>query len=118
MNAAHQPLARRYRPTRFEDVIGQRGVVDTLRNAIASGRLAQSFIFAGPRGVGKTTTARLLAKALNCEQGPTPSPCNECDICKQITSGVDLDVPDLPGGAGRRAPRGPPPGHGAHQRQG
>ena len=72
---SHLALARKWRPQRFEDVIGQRGVVETLKNAIATGRLAQAFIFAGPRGVGKTTTARILARALNCVKGPTPEPC-------------------------------------------
>src|SRR5690606_31224174 len=95
MTTAHQPLARRYRPKRFEDVIGQRGVVDTLRNALASGRIAQSFIFAGPRGVGKTTTARLLAKALNCVNGPTPTPCSTRDICVEIAEGRDFDVLEI-----------------------
>ncbi len=82
-NSVHLALARKWRPQRFEDVIGQRGVVDTLKNAIASGRLAQSFIFAGPRGVGKTTTARILARALNCEHGPTGEPCGTCDACRR-----------------------------------
>lgn len=95
MSTPHQPLARKWRPTRFDDVIGQRGVVETLRNALASGRLAQSFIFAGPRGVGKTTTARLLAKALNCEQGPTATPCNVCDACREIGEGRDMDVLEI-----------------------
>src|ERR1017187_7840712 len=81
---SHLALARKWRPQRFEDVIGQRGVVDTLRNAIVTGRLAQSFIFAGPRGVGKTTTARILARALNCVNGPTPDPCGQCDACLEI----------------------------------
>jgi DNA polymerase-3 subunit gamma/tau len=95
MSNVHQPLARKWRPTKFDDVIGQRGVVDTLRNALASGRLAQSFIFAGPRGVGKTTTARLLAKALNCEHGPTSTPCGECDACREIAEGRDMDVLEI-----------------------
>jgi len=69
---AYVALARRFRPQKFEDVIGQRGAIDTLKNAIDGGRLAQSFIFSGPRGVGKTTTARILARALNCLKGPTP----------------------------------------------
>src|SRR6188474_3870970 len=80
---SHIALARKWRPQRFEDVIGQRGVVETLKNAISTGRLAQSFIFAGPRGVGKTTTARILARALNCEKGPTPEPCGKCDACTE-----------------------------------
>lgn len=93
----HAALARKYRPQRFEEVIGQRGVVDTLRNAIATGRLAQSFIFAGPRGVGKTTTARLLARALNCINGPTIDPCGECDACVEIARGQDIDVLEIDG---------------------
>lgn len=93
----HVALARKWRPQRFEDVIGQRGVVDTLRNAITSGRLAQSFIFAGPRGVGKTTTARILARALNCINGPTGDPCGTCDACIEISEGRDVDVMEIDG---------------------
>ena len=93
----HLALARKWRPQRFEDVIGQRGVVDTLKNAISTGRLAQSFIFAGPRGVGKTTTARILARALNCVKGPTPEPCGKCDACVEIAEGRDVDVLEIDG---------------------
>ena len=89
---SHIALARKWRPQKFEDVIGQRGVVETLKNAITSGRLAQSFIFAGPRGVGKTTTARILARALNCVTGPTGDPCGTCDACVEIAEGRDIDV--------------------------
>jgi len=94
---SHIALARKWRPQKFEDVIGQRGVVETLRNAIGSGRLAQSFIFAGPRGVGKTTTARILARALNCVNGPTSDPCGECDSCREIAEGRDVDVLEIDG---------------------
>jgi len=94
---SHIALARKWRPQKFEDVIGQRGVVETLRNAIASGRLAQSFVFAGPRGVGKTTTARILARALNCVTGPTAEPCGECDACREIAEGRDVDVMEIDG---------------------
>jgi DNA polymerase-3 subunit gamma/tau len=94
---AHLALARKWRPQRFEDVIGQRGVVDTLKNAITSDRLAQAFIFAGPRGVGKTTTARILARALNCVTGPTPAPCGKCDACVEIAEGRDFDVFEIDG---------------------
>jgi DNA polymerase-3 subunit gamma/tau len=94
---AHVALARKWRPQRFEDVVGQRGVVVTLKNAIESGRIAQSFIFAGPRGVGKTTTARILARALNCVEGPTASPCGVCDACTEIAEGRDVDVLEIDG---------------------
>ena len=73
---AYQVLARKWRPQTFEEVIGQQSVVQTLQNALRVDRVAQAFLFAGPRGVGKTSVARILAKALNCETGPTPTPCN------------------------------------------
>src|SRR5215472_8155515 len=92
---AYQVLARKWRPQRFDDVIGQRGVTQTLRNAIAAERIAQSFVFSGPRGVGKTTTARILARALNCEKGPTPDPCGVCDACVEIAQGRDIDVLEI-----------------------
>jgi len=92
---AYIALARKWRPQKFEDVIGQRGVVDTLKNAIEGGRLAQSFIFAGPRGVGKTTTARILARALNREKGPTGEPCGVCASCVEIAEGRDMDVLEI-----------------------
>lgn len=92
---SYQVLARKYRPQRFDDVVGQRGVTQTLRNALTHGRLAQSFVFAGPRGVGKTTTARILARALSCEQGPTADPCGTCDACVEITAGRDIDVLEI-----------------------
>src|SRR5580765_1824886 len=92
---AYQVLARKWRPQRFDDVIGQRGVTQTLQNAIAANRIAQSFVFAGPRGVGKTTTARILARALNCVQGPTGDPCGACDACVEIAQGRDMDVLEI-----------------------
>src|SRR4029079_2569000 len=92
---AYQVLARKWRPQRFDEVIGQRGVTETLRNAIAARRIAQSFVFAGPRGVGKTTTARILARALNCVNGPTPEPCGVCDACIEIAQGRDIDVIEI-----------------------
>ncbi|HEX5660743.1 MAG TPA: DNA polymerase III subunit gamma/tau [Polyangiales bacterium] len=90
-------LARKYRPQTFADQVGQEHVTRTLANAINTGRIAHAFLFTGVRGVGKTTSARLLAKALNCEHGPTPEPCNKCDACTQITAGVDLDVLEIDG---------------------
>ena len=90
-----QVLARKWRPQRFDDVIGQPGVTQTLRNAIAAKRIAQSFVFAGPRGVGKTTTARILARCLNCEKGPTAEPCGVCDACLEIAHGRDIDVMEI-----------------------
>src|SRR6266436_6925717 len=76
---AYQVIARKWRPQKFDDVVGQQAVTRTLRNALTSDRLAQAFVFAGPRGVGKTTTARILARALNCVQGPTADPCGTCE---------------------------------------
>jgi DNA polymerase-3 subunit gamma/tau len=93
--AHYQVLARKWRPQRFDDVIGQRGVTQTLRNAIAASRIAQSFVFSGPRGVGKTTTARILARGLNCETGPTADPCGVCDACVEIAQGRDIDVLEI-----------------------
>src|SRR5574340_1051357 len=92
---SYQVLARKWRPQRFDDVIGQQAVTRTLRNAIESGRLAHAYVFAGTRGSGKTTTARILARALNCLNGPTPDPCGECDACVEIAAGRDMDVIEI-----------------------
>jgi DNA polymerase-3 subunit gamma/tau len=99
--AGYQVLARRLRPQTFDEVLGQEHVTRTLRGAITSGRVAHAFLFTGPRGVGKTTTARLLAKALTCEQGPTAEPCNACSNCREIAAGSALDVLELDGASNR-----------------
>ena len=92
---SYQVLARKWRPQRFDDVVGQQAVTRTLRNAISSGRIAHAFVFAGQRGSGKTTTARILARALNCVKGPTADPCGVCDACLEIAQGRDIDVLEI-----------------------
>ena len=91
----YQVLARKWRPQRFEDVLGQQAVTRTLKNALKSRRIAHAFVFSGPRGCGKTTTARILARALNCVTGPTPDPCGVCDACVEIAEGRDIDVLEI-----------------------
>ena len=91
----YQVIARKYRPQVFDEVVGQSPIVQTLKNAISMERIGHAYLFCGPRGVGKTTTARLLAKALNCAEGPTPSPCNECDSCNEISAGASIDVLEI-----------------------
>jgi DNA polymerase-3 subunit gamma/tau len=93
----YQVLARRLRPQRFADVVGQEHVTRTLQAAIAAGRVAHAFLFSGPRGVGKTTTARILAKALNCERGTSPEPCNACATCREIAEAQSFDVLEIDG---------------------
>jgi DNA polymerase III subunit gamma/tau len=90
-------LARKYRPQAFDEVVGQEHITRTLQNAVASGRVAQAYLFVGPRGIGKTSTARILAKALNCVEGPTPTPCGKCDACVEIAEGRSLDVLEIDG---------------------
>ena len=98
---SYQVLARKWRPQTFEDVVGQSSITQTLSNAIRLGRIGHAFIFSGSRGIGKTTTARILAKALNCEQGPTAEPCNVCRHCTEITSGIAMDVVEIDGASNR-----------------
>lgn len=93
----YQVSARKYRPGTFDDVIGQPHIVQTLMNAVATKRIAHAYLFSGTRGVGKTTIARILAKALNCEEGPTDRPCNTCTNCQEVTQGVSVDVIEIDG---------------------
>jgi DNA polymerase-3 subunit gamma/tau len=91
----YQVLARKWRPREFASLIGQQAVVTALTNALREGRIAQAYLFSGIRGVGKTTAARLFAKALNCERGPEVGPCNDCPTCREISAGGDLDVLEI-----------------------
>ena len=91
----YQVIARKWRPQTLSDLVGQEHVTNTLTNAIRNDRVAHAYIFSGARGVGKTTAARILAKALNCVKGPTAEPCSECDSCKEIAGGSSLDVIEI-----------------------
>ncbi|MEI8313455.1 MAG: DNA polymerase III subunit gamma/tau, partial [Verrucomicrobiota bacterium] len=94
---SYRVFARKYRPQTFDEVVGQEHITRTLQNGVSANRLAQAYLFVGPRGIGKTSTARILAKALNCVNGPTTTPCGVCDACKEIADGRSLDVIEIDG---------------------
>ncbi len=98
----YEVLARKWRPRLFEDVVGQEHVTRTLRNAISAGRLAHAYLFVGPRGIGKTSLARIFAQAINCETGPTETPCGKCNSCREIAAGSNLDVLEIDGASNNR----------------
>src|SRR5438094_94345 len=98
---SYEVFARKYRPQTFDDLVGQTHVSRTLKNAVAQNRLAHAYLFVGPRGIGKTSTARILAKSLNCIKGPTVTPCGECDNCRENAGGNSLDVSEIDGASNR-----------------
>src|SRR5262249_56815769 len=102
ISTSHLVLARKWRPQRFSDLVGQEHVTRTLEQALKSGRIAHAFLFTGIRGVGKTTAARILARCLDCAQGPTVEPCGNCAACQEIGAGTALDVVEIDGATYRK----------------
>src|SRR5438093_2222327 len=101
LDSQYVVVARRYRPQDFSQLIGQGQVSQALANAIQTNRVGHAYLFTGARGVGKTSAARIFAKALDCVEGPTPTPCNRCEICLGVTSGDDIDVIEIDGASNR-----------------
>src|SRR5437867_7055321 len=101
MPQQYQVLARKWRPQQFDEVVGQEHVTTTLKNAIEQNRLAHAYLFVGPRGIGKTSIARIFAKALNCVKGPITTPCDKCDSCREIAEGRSMDVLEIDGASNR-----------------
>ena len=99
---SYQVLARKCRPQRFAEVVGQEHITRTLQNAIAAGRVGHAYLFVGSRGIGKTTTARIFAKALNCEAGIVTEPCCQCQSCREIAAGTSLDVIEIDGASNNK----------------
>ena len=102
MNENYIPLYRKYRPQKLEEVVGQEHIKKTLKSAIELNKISHAYLFTGPRGTGKTSTARILAKSLNCINGPTISPCNECASCKDVTNTVPIDVIEIDAASNRK----------------
>ncbi|MCX5680777.1 MAG: AAA family ATPase, partial [Candidatus Omnitrophica bacterium] len=94
-------LARKYRPQTFDEVVGQSHITELLKKSIETNRLSHAYLFCGPRGIGKTSCARILAKALNCQKGPSATPCGKCTSCVEITNGTSFDVIEIDGASNR-----------------